>query len=376
MRVLIAGGGTGGHIYPGITIAQELTVLGAEVLFIGTKKGLEAEIVPRYGFRFTTVSSRYIQRRLSPAIIVSLGSAARGVVDTAAAIRSFRPDVVVGMGGYVAGPVLLAAVLLRLPTLIHEQNAFPGVTNRILARFVTRIALGYEEAARLLPARKVIITGNPVRKEITRYSRSEGLREFGFSADRQVLLVAPGSQGARRINQAMLAAAPVFHARANLQILHATGRGQFAEISAEMVRRGGRLVGEGQSCRWGNYLVMPYIHTMPHAYAAADLLVGRGGALSAAEITVRGLPALLVPYPHAAEDHQLYNARVLEAHGAARILLDQDVTGESLSRAALGLLDAPATLAAMRVASKSLGKPQATAEIVRVIAGLAGAAAK
>ena len=367
MRVLIAGGGTGGHVYPGITIAQELAASQADVLFVGTKKGLEAEIVPRYGFAFAAVSSRYIKRTLSPAIFATCGSAARGVFDAAAIIRNYKPDVVVGMGGYVAGPVLLAAATMRVPTLIHEQNAFAGVTNRLLGRFVRQIALGYPEAAKFFPAKKVTVTGNPVRRDINSYTRLEGRRAFGLHAERKLLLVAPGSQGARRINQAMLEAAPTFHARTDLQVMQMTGRSQFAEVCAQMVDRGGQGSPEGQCCRWGNYLVVPYIHDMPHAYAAADLLVGRGGALSAAEITMRGLPALLIPYPFAAENHQLFNAQVLEKHGAARVLLDKDVTGESLSSTVLEMLDAPQTLALMRQNSKKLAKPDATQKIVSII---------
>jgi UDP-N-acetylglucosamine--N-acetylmuramyl-(pentapeptide) pyrophosphoryl-undecaprenol N-acetylglucosamine transferase len=376
MRVLIAGGGTGGHIYPGIVVAQHLQAKGAKVLFVGTKKGMEADIIPRYGFDFTTISSRYIPRRISPAVFVALASAGRGFLEAAAIVRDFHPDVVVGMGGYVAGPMVLMAAFKRVPTLIHEQNAYPGVTNKILARFVSKVALGYREAARYLPAHKVVVTGNPVRPEITKYTREEGRRYFGFANNKKVLLVAPGSQGARQINQAMLDAAEVFHLRQDLQVLHATGKRQFDDVKEEITRRGGRFDKKEQCCYYGNYKVVPYIYDMPQAYAAADLLVGRGGALSSAEITLRGLPALLVPYPHSAENHQLFNARVLEANGAAWVLLDKDVNGNSLSRAVLQLLDAPATLAAMQKASHRLGKPEAADDVLRLICELAKTKAK
>lgn len=372
MRVLIAAGGTGGHIYPGITIAQELHLHQAQLLFVGTKKGLEAEIVPRYGFDFASVNARYIKRSMSLSIFSALGTAMRGVVDARAIIRGFQPDVVVGMGGYVSGPVLLAATMMRIPTLIHEQNAFAGVTNRVLARLVSKIALGYAEAARFFPAGKVVVTGNPVRRDFWAVSRAEGRQAYSLTADKKMLLVAPGSQGARRINQAMIDAAPVFHARGDLQVLHMTGRSQYAEVCTEMIKHGAQGTPSGNSCHFGNYLVVPYIHDMPYAYAAADLLVGRGGALSAAEITVQGLPAILIPYPHAAENHQLFNAQVLEKHGAARVLLDQDVTGESLSRLVLEMLDNPAQLALMRQKSKKLGQPEATRKIMKLILELGG----
>lgn len=359
MRVMIAAGGTGGHIYPGITLAQTLREQGAEVLFVGTRRGLESDVVPRAGFELKLVSSRYIPRRVSVQVLLALGTAAKGTWEAAGLIRSYSPDVVVGTGGYVSGPVLLMAAALRYPTLIHEQNAFPGITNRMLARVVRRVAVGYEEAVAYFPKAKTTVTGNPIRPQILACTRAEGVRRLQLNPNRRTLLVTGGSQGARSINRALIAAAPLLHARSDLQVLHAAGKALYPEVRAELAARGVAEVAGRGWIEYGNIRVVPYIYAVPEALAAADLVVGRGGALSSAEITARGLPAILVPYPHSAEDHQVKNARVLEAHGAARVLLDSEATGETLGRLILELLDSPQTLAAMARASRRQGKPGA-----------------
>lgn len=371
LRVMIAAGGTGGHIYPGITVGQVLQREGAEVVFVGTKQGLEADVVPRAGFALRTISSRSIPRKLSPEIAVSLSVAAKGAFEAAKHIRQFRPHVVVGTGGYVSGPVVLMAAAMRYPTLIHEQNAFPGVTNRLLSRVVDKVALGYVEGARYFPADKSVFTGNPVRPEILTCTRAQGVKALGLHPRRRTLVITAGSQGARSINRALLEAAPLFNARQDLQVIHAAGRALFAEVAAELANRGVRREGAAEQIIYGNIRVVPYIYAMPEALAAADLVVGRGGALSSAEFMVRGLPAILVPYPYAAENHQVHNARVLEARGAARVLLDHEVSGETLGKLVLELLDDAATMAAMARASRQAGKPGATQALVALIEELA-----
>lgn len=371
MRVLIAAGGTGGHIYPGITVAQVLKDQGAEVVFVGTKDGLEADVIPRAGFRLRAVKAHHIPRKVSWEIPRALVTAVGGTYQAMKVIRQFRPHVVLGTGGYVSGPVLLAAAVLRYPTLIHEQNAFPGITNRMLARVVDRIAVGYGEAKAFFPAHKTTVTGNPVRPEIRTCTREAGQRAFGLDPRKRTLLVTAGSQGARSVNRALLEAAPMLHARRDLQVLHAAGRALYAEMVEELRSHGVKPDAGDEKIRYGNICIMPYIYAMPEALAVADLVVGRGGALSSAEFTVRGLPAILVPYPYAAEDHQLHNARVLEEHGAARILLDQEISGQTLGSLIGQLLDTPGCLQSMARASKRLGKPHATDELVALVNTLA-----
>jgi UDP-N-acetylglucosamine--N-acetylmuramyl-(pentapeptide) pyrophosphoryl-undecaprenol N-acetylglucosamine transferase len=221
MRVLIAAGGTGGHIYPGVTVAQVLREQGAQIIFVGTKAGLEADVIPRAGFRLETIRAHHIPRKLSWKIPLALATAAVGTHQAMRVIRKFRPHVVVGTGGYVSGPVILAAAALRYPTLIHEQNAYPGITNRLLAKIVDQVAVGYDEAKSFFSPAKTVVTGNPVRPEISSCTRETGQRMFGLDPNKRTLLVTAGSQGARSVTQALLEAAPMLNVRRDLQVLHA-----------------------------------------------------------------------------------------------------------------------------------------------------------
>lgn len=368
MKVLIAGGGTGGHIYPGITIGKALLEKGAEVLFAGTRRGLEKEIVPLEGFPIEFISADSFPRRLSWRLVRSAFTAAKGVGEAVALVRKFAPDACVGTGGYAAGPVVLAAALLGVPTVIQEQNAHPGVTNRILAYVADKVALGYEAAAAGFRQRdKLVVTGNPIRPEICEITRAEGAKRLGLDPGRKRVLITGASQGARSINRAVCEAFPKLQ-RLDAEFLVAAGRGGFdALLDALPVPRaeGRPVLGEGRA--YGNVLIVPYLYDMPAALAASDLVVGRAGAISIAEVTARGLPAVLIPYPFAAENHQEKNARVLERAGAARVILDRDLNGEALYRTVSELLGDEAALRSMAQASRSLGKPGAVWEIVALI---------
>jgi len=369
MKVIISGGGTGGHIYPALTIARAINdIEPSDILFVGTEQGLEADIVPKEGFPFATVHAGGIERRLTLGNLRALLKTFAGLFESLAVIRRFRPDVVIGTGGYVCGPVLLTASLLGIPAIIQEQNVIPGVTNRILARFVGRIAVGYAEAAKNFGADKdkVVVTGNPVRPEVLTAAREDGLRDLGLSPGKLTILVAGGSRGARSINTAMADVHARFAGRPEIQILHATGSGEYNNIV-------GLLSGKGiDVAKTGNISIVPYLYNMPQALAAADLAVFRAGAIGLAELTARGIPAVLVPYPYAAENHQEFNARVLESRGAALVIRDADLSGPRLADAIEALLGDPARLAAMAKASKELGRPKAAATIARLAIDLAG----
>lgn len=370
MRIIISGGGTGGHIYPAITIARAIAGLTeCEILFVGTKTGLEADIVPKEGFQFATVEAGGLERRLTLANVGALFRAAGGLFQSLTLIRRFRPDLVIGTGGYVCGPVLLTASLLGVPTIIQEQNVIPGVTNRILARFVRKIAVGYQEAGQFFGAGrdKVVVTGNPVRPDVLTATRRQGLDAFALSADRLTLLVAGGSRGARTINTAMVEVHRRFAGRGDLQILHVTGQNEYNNIVG-LIREAGIDVE-----KTGNITVVPYLYNMPEALAAADLAVFRAGAIGLAELTARGVPAVLVPYPYAAENHQEHNARVLENLGAAIVIRDAELSGERLADTVERLISDKAALAAMAEASRGLGRPEAAAAIARLALQEAGA---
>lgn len=368
MRLVLAGGGTGGHIYPAVTIARRVLAIQphAQLLFVGTKDGLEADIIPKEGFSLATIEVHGFARRLSWTNIRTAGQALTAVWTSRRLIRQFQAQVVVGTGGYVCGPVLLAASLMRIPTLVQEQNVIPGVTNRILARFVTQVAVGYGEAARYFPRNaRVVETGNPIRPEVMSVTREQGLKNLGLAPGKITLFVAGGSRGARSINTAMLHVYPFVQARPELQLLHITGKNEYNSV-VEQVRHLGI-----DPSKTGNINIKPYLYNMPDALAAADLAVSRAGAIALAELTARGIPAVLVPYPYATANHQEYNARILEGRGAAMVIRDNELTGPVLLAALQKILHNQDVLARMAHASRALGKPQAADKIARLILALA-----
>lgn len=356
MRVLIAAGGTGGHIYPGIAVANELLSRNEanEVLFVGSHRGLECRIVPDAGFRLELINSAALKRVGLVKKLRSLGILPWSFVQALGIIRRFRPDVVVGAGGYVSGPVLLMASLLRYPTLVMDSNALPGFTNRRLAPFVTRAVLTFEDA---LPyfGRKGIVTGNPVRKEFF------GIRQKETGSLIR-LLVFGGSQGARGINRAVIEALPSLSSRRNgLRITHQTGRADL-----ETVREGYRENG------WEGVRVMEYISDMVSEFSRTDLIVCRAGATTCAELAAAGRPAVMVPLPTAADDHQRKNAEALERAGAAKMLLQKDLDGEGLARVIKELIGTPGRLREMGEAARKMAKADAASATVDIITELAG----
>jgi len=373
MRLIISGGGTGGHIYPAITIAREVAKLAdsCEILFVGTKHGLEADIVPKEGFNFTTIEVRGLERRLSWQNVRTIFTTAGSIWRSVTIIKAFRPNVVIGTGGYVCGPVLLAASLLKIPTMIQEQNVIPGITNKILSRFVDKVALGYSEARPYFKKYKpdqIVFTGNPIRPEVMTADRAEAQSALGLDPNKLTLLVAGGSRGARSINQAMFDVYKHFHRSEGIQILHVTGQSEYNSIVGNIKQSGIDLANNG------NIMVKPYLYNMPYALAAADLAIFRAGAVGLAELTARGIPAILVPYPYAAENHQEFNAKALERYGAAKVIADKELTGSKLTAALKQLLEDQAMLLGMANKSRELGRPEAAAVIARLAIKLSIAA--
>ena len=367
MKIIVSGGGTGGHIYPAVTLIRTIQqkVKNLEVLYVGTKVGLEADIIPKEGFPFTTVDIQGFERHLTPVNIERAGKAMCGVLKAANIVRRFHPDVVIGTGGYVCGPILLAASLLHVPTLIQEQNVIPGITNRILSKFVTRIAVGPREAMKSFPVDKAVFTGNPIRAEVLSANREEGCRAFGFDPSKRTVLISGGSRGARSINRAMVGVLRHAVHHDEVQFLHVTGKRDYQDVLAR-VRDAGVNPENLPHIR-----IEPYLYNMPQAMAAADLAVFRAGATGLAELTARGIPSILIPYPYAAENHQEYNARALESAGASRMILNRELTAEKLSSVMAELLSEPDKLTRMAAASRSLGKPQAADTIAGMVLQLA-----
>ena len=368
MRIIVSGGGTGGHIYPALTIvgAIKKIIPDAKFLYVGTNEGLEADIVPKEGIPFETVNIQGFKRSLSPENLLRGAKAFGGVVKSAGVVRRFRPDAAVGTGGYVCGPILLAAGLLGVPTLIQEQNVFPGITNRLLSRFVTLVAMGAKESSEFFPKGKRIFTGNPVRDEVLKARREEGQKAFGLNPDAKTVLVSGGSRGARSINRAMVEVLARYAGRPGVQIIHVTGKAGY-EDTVKLIKEEGISLEEA-----GNLLVKPYLYNMPEALACADIAVFRAGAVGIAELLVRGVPSILIPYPHATANHQEKNARAVEAAGAARVILDKELTSERLFAALEELTEDEAGLRGMAKKAKSLGKPKAAENIAKRIIRLAG----
>lgn len=367
MKIIVSGGGTGGHIYPAITIIQALRerIPEAEFLYVGTAQGLEADIVPKEGLPFETIELQGFERRLTLSNLMRGFKAVAGLKKARSIVKKFQPDVAIGTGGYVCGPILLAASLMKVPALIQEQNVLPGITNRILSKFVTKIAVGSEAALKHFPKEKAVFTGNPIRKSVMEASREDGLREFGFDGNKLVVLVSGGSRGARTINRAMVPVLKEAQDNPEIQFLHVTGKGEYEDIQ-------NRLKAEGVELSKAPHIrVEPYLYDMPKAMAMADLAVFRAGATGIAELTARGVPSILVPYPYASENHQEHNARALQEKGAARMILNKDLTAETLNTTLNELLSKPDELKNMAEASRRMGRPSAADDIADIVMGIA-----
>ncbi len=369
VRVMLTGGGTGGHIYPALSIAGRLKEREprAELLFVGTAEGMEASLVPRAGVPFAAIAARGLVGK-SPLEALRGGLATlRGLGQALAVVRHFRPHVVVGTGGYASGPVALAAVASRIPLVLQEQNAVPGVTNRVLSRFASLVAVAYEESRPWFPPKaRLVVTGNPVRPEVIRADRAQARRELGIPDGCHFVLVFMGSRGSATVNAAVADILPALARRPGVMVLFATGTAHFERVM-------GRLAGAdlGPMVR-----VVPYLYDVVPPLAAADLVVARAGAITLAEVTARGLPSILIPSPYVTHNHQERNARVLEARGAAWVIKERDLSPGRLLDAITGLLADPEALARMGARSRELGRPEAVDAIVDGILALAGAGAR
>ena len=367
MKIIVSGGGTGGHIYPALTLIRTIQkkVPDAEFLYVGTNAGLESDIIPKENLPFTAVDIQGFQRRFSLANILRAGQACCGVLKAMNIVRQFKPDAAVGTGGYVCGPILLAASLLHVPALIQEQNVVAGITNKILSKFVDRVAIGTEEAAALFPAKKVVFTGNPIRPEVMSAEKEDGIKAFGLDRNKKTILVSGGSRGARSINKAIIGVLKHYAGSNDVQILLVTGSNGYDDVMKDIAEAGVNL------SEAGNLIIRPYLYNMPLAMAAADLAVFRAGAIGIAELMARGIPSVLVPYPYAAENHQEFNARAVEKNGAAVLILDKELSSERLLEVVTDLLNDETKLENMRRASKTLGRPKAADEIADMIIALA-----
>ncbi|MEW6361872.1 MAG: undecaprenyldiphospho-muramoylpentapeptide beta-N-acetylglucosaminyltransferase [Pyrinomonadaceae bacterium] len=351
MKLLIAAGGTGGHIYPGIAVAKEIMRRepDSEVLFVGTARGLETRIVPGSGFQLSLIHSAGLKGVGLRGKLSGISVLPRSFLEARQIIRQFRPHVAVGAGGYVSGPVLMMAAIMGVPTLIMDSNALPGFTNRVLSRFVDKAALTFEQAVPYFGA-KAVVTGNPVRKEF--FDIEPKVR--GNSTH---ILVFGGSQGSRAINDAMIAALePLSEKNNSITITHQTGEADLEKVSAAY----------GNS-PFPSSDVRPFIQDIFYEFAKADLVICRAGATTCAELCAAGKASIMIPLPTAADDHQRKNAEAMQAAGAARMLLQSDLTGNSLAEVISELTASPEAISNMEMAARRLAKPDAaerTADLI------------
>jgi len=351
-RVLIAAGGTGGHIYPGIAVAKELMYRDetSEVLFVGTAKGLETRIVPENGFQLSVIKSTGLKNVGLKGKIRGMMILPKSFLEAWKLIRDYRPNVVIGAGGYVSGPVLLTAALMGRRTLVMDSNALPGFTNRKLAKFVDKAALTFEDAVPFF-GKKAVVTGNPVRGEFFDIELEEPHSPLR-------LLVFGGSQGSQAINRAVTAAAE-FLDKSAVSIVHQTGEADHETVSAEYEAAG-----------W-NADVRPYITNMVDSFREADLIICRAGATTCAEVAAAGKPAIMIPLPTAADDHQRKNAEALVRAGATEMILQSELTGKSLADKIDELKSDAARLVEMSRSARKLARPDAAAATVDIIEELA-----
>jgi len=364
-RIVIAGGGTGGHLYPALAIAEAIKQRAhdAEIVFIGTAGKIEARVVPREGYRFETIWISGFRRTLSWSLLSFPFKLCVSIVQSFRLLRRLKPDVVIGTGGYVCGPPVFAASVLGIPAVLQEQNSYPGVTTRMLAKRVNEVFLSFEKSRRLLPGRiKATIAGNPVRASVGGASRSEAAAFFGFVPALKTVLVFGGSLGASSINAAVRRHLEKLIA-GSTQLLWQTGERDFsmAEGTAQA------LTPEEQR----RIKVLPFIDRMDLAFGASDIAVCRAGASTLAELALAGMPAILVPYPYAAADHQTENAHAVAEQGAAIFCADQEISAK-LGELLTGLLNDDARRAELSRNMRSLARPDAAAKIAEAVLGYAG----
>ncbi|WP_203641914.1 undecaprenyldiphospho-muramoylpentapeptide beta-N-acetylglucosaminyltransferase [Levilactobacillus andaensis] len=361
MRLMVSGGGTGGHIYPALALIKALKKRDpdAEVMYVGSERGLESTIVPAKGIPFKSTRIQGFKRSLSLENFKTVYLFLKSVHETKKMIKAFKPDVVVGTGGYVSGAVVYAAAHLHVPTLIHEQNSVVGITNRFLSRYVDRIAYVFDAALDQLPANKMVKTGNPRAQEAAEVVSHFSWSEYQLKDDVPTLLIFGGSQGAPKINLATIAAIPEFNQR-DYQVVFVTGQKRYDNV---MDRLKDVTVAD-------NVVIKPYISNMPEVLPKVAAIVGRAGATSIAEITADGIPSILIPSPYVTADHQTKNAQSLATVGAAEIIKEADLTGETLVAKADQLMNDDALRQDMAAASKQLGVPDAADRVLDVVLSL------
>ncbi|HAK89375.1 MAG TPA: undecaprenyldiphospho-muramoylpentapeptide beta-N-acetylglucosaminyltransferase [Nitrospiraceae bacterium] len=368
MKIIIAGGGTGGHLYPGIATAEEFKRREQKnsVFFVGTEHGIEAKVIPREGYPIRFLKAEGLVGKSLFKKIKAFFVFLISIIESYRILKSIRPDIVIGVGGYASVGMVFTAYLKGVPTMILEQNSVPGLANKLLGKFSDAVAVTYQESTSFFPRDRCYLTGNPIRKQIADRNADKDADKdtdpytlFPLEKEKFTVFVFGGSSGARNINKSMIEALNyLLDLRQNIQFLHQTGQGDYEKVK-DVYRRLGF-----------NGIVVPFIYQMAEAYAVADIVICRAGATTLSEITAVGKPAILIPYPHAAANHQELNARKLEDMGAARMILDRELSGEGLAEALRELYSDEKARKEMRNAASAFGRMDAAEKIVDIALSL------
>lgn len=361
MRVIIAGGGTGGHLFPGLAVAEEFKNRddSTEVIFVGTEYGIEARVVPREGYPIKFLKAEGLVGVSTVKKVKAIVTTFFSIADSYKIIKTVRPDIVIGVGGYASGAAMLTAYLMSIPTMILEQNSIPGLTNKILGRFVRAVCITYQESISFFPKAKTFLTGNPVRMQILKGNIESAYRLFSLERGLFTIFIFGGSSGAKSINMAIVNALNnMYDLKDKIQFLHQTGIRDYENIRESYRKTGFKGT------------ITPFIYQMGEAYAVADIVVSRAGATTLAELTALGKPAILIPYPYAAGQHQELNARKLLEMGAAKMIRDSELKGEYLARNIRGLYTNETMRAEMQRNSRAVGRPEACSKVVDIAMSL------
>lgn len=357
MRLMVSGGGTGGHIYPALALIKQVkqSEPDSQILYVGTSKGLESKIVPDSGIDFKTINIQGFKRSLSLENFKTIGLFLSSVVKARKMVKEFKPDVVLGTGGYVSGAVVFAASMMGVPTVIHEQNSVVGVTNKFLSKFVKKIAISFEAAASQFLTKKVVLTGNPRATEVAQIKPS-GLSQFGLDDKVPTVLIFGGSRGAEKINQVTIDTLEELMERP-YQTIFVTGRVHFERLTKDI----------DLAKYQGKIAILPYIANMPEILSNMEVIVGRAGATSLAEITSLGIPSILIPSPYVTNDHQTKNAMSLVNNDAAEIIKESDLTSEALINTLDTLMLDQKFRNVMAENAKKMGQPRAAENLYDVL---------
>lgn len=365
-RFIVTGGGTGGHIYPALAVAGELRVRHpeGEILYVGAQKGLEKDLVPREGYEFRTLDIRGMERKISFGALVSAFKAIGSVGQAMGIIRQFRPDAVIGTGGYASFPVGAAAILSHVPLILHEQNVYPGLANRMLGRFAKGIAISWEESRKGFGKKAELIhTGNPIRQAIVSATREEAFEKLSLSPNWKTVLVFGGSQGAVKITDAAIGMMELY-GKDGVRVILATGKANWQKAKEAAASRGIAFSEElsGDS----RFFILDYLHDMAAALAASDLVVCRSGALTLAEITARGIASVLIPHPYVPDDVQRRNAYAMQKAGSSVVIENAELDGKRLFAEVSALIADPGRLGSMAAAAKKMAMPDAAGQVAEL----------